>query len=452
MTTEACVPDLGSNYSSIPQLAAMALTVDQLVARSGINDTMGKLLKHRGMDNINLMYHLLEKAAQSDAIVDQLGPGVKVSESETLKLDATDIMVQKAALRAAWDLMDQDRATRRVATPMAAPTPTPATSTEKKVPKTLPAGYWTTRIKEYNDITVDGRARHFPVQYLTGAEEALARMVYEHQESKMYTAPSLTEIVCNRDMTATGEPNPWAQNKPKTERQLLPDENGVFTELKKKDPEAYSAGLLLEGIETTRWALIFARWSSEHEIDKWISWWTKTAKDNPDKNWQIRQFWTKAHQHLTTALRGEEGFPAAAKRIMESHMLAEALSKTRPNKGTGRGNGNGNKGNGRGNGRGGKGGKGAQKRKQEYEDWSPAKRSRKGRGHGNKGDNARYGDRPQDRVCHFFAKGHCQKGTDCPFAHVKVNNNNVPPPPPGVTSYNVNDKGKGGKNGGKGKY
>ena len=91
---------------------------------------------------------------------------------------------------------------------------------EPKVPKSLPIGYWTDRIKEYNDITVDGRPRKFPTNYLLGAEEILARMVHEHKETKMYTPPTLTEIVCNRDMTSTGEPSPWAQRKHGQERKL----------------------------------------------------------------------------------------------------------------------------------------------------------------------------------------------------------------------------------------
>ena len=434
--------------SSTDQLAAMAtLTFDQLVAQSGINPTVVSLFRLRGIAHTNLIYHLLEKTASSESMIDELAVGVATGADPPaeLKLDAVSCMIQKAALRAAWDLLDDARRlSRPVATPMTAALPAGAGG-ETKVPKTLPTGYWTERIREFNEITVDGRPRKFPTNYLLGGEDILARMVHEHKESKMYTPPILTEIVCGRDMTSTGEPSPYARGRHSLERKLLPDENGFFSEMKRRDPEAYTAGLLLEGIETTKWALIFARWSTEEAIEAWIGWWTKMAKDNPDKNWQIREFWVQAHYHLTTALRSSEGFPQAIKEIMTSNMKAEALSKTKP-RGT---KGDDWKGGGKADTKG--LGKGRKKRHLYDNEWSPPKRPKQGKGA--KGNSV---GRPQDRICKFFAQGTCQQGASCPFAHrtESYQNWNTPaPPPPAGNNYFI-DKGKGGgKNakGGKGK-
>ena len=416
----------------------MTMDLKKICKDSGIGETVADLLEYRGVTNVHQLYHLFEQTANIDSFLGPLTTGLKVDLGGTekeLKLEATPMMVQKAAVQAAVDTIRAIKLSAGTATPGAPAAPAGAaasTSNEDKVPKTLPSGYWRARIKEYNDITVDSRPREFPDKLLVGAEVVLARMVHEHKETQMYTPPTLMEIISRRSFTSTGEPNPWQMKASDPDRTLFPSDEGTLIERKKKEPEALSLGVLLDGITTAKWAFIFAHWGGEPECEAWCEWWIKLSKDNPNKNWHIRSFWVSAHYRVTSAMRQGQSFQAATTEIMQSNLKTEALAKTPPPPQTVKGG----------------------KRKSQYDnDWSPPKRTRKGGGKGGKtkpnSDRQRNGNnRPQDQPCHYFSQGKCNRGDKCPYSH------SIPAPPPTGTSnyYFGGGKGRGGKNGKGGKH
>ena len=109
-----------------------------------------------------------------------------------------------------WTLCRQDWAATNK--PVASPpspaattsggTPTKSTTTDDKVPKTLPPGTWSTLIKKYQEEKLHGVNRIFPQRELLGAEATLARMHHELHQSHMFTPIPLGEIVERRSFTA----------------------------------------------------------------------------------------------------------------------------------------------------------------------------------------------------------------------------------------------------------
>ena len=96
--------------------------------------------------------------------------------------------------------------------PPAAPAATPK-DTDDKIPKTLPPGVYNELIEQYNKVSIHGHRRAFPEKQLLGAEKIIARMWYEHNKSKCYTAVTLGELLQHRHFTATGNINNRVSDK-----------------------------------------------------------------------------------------------------------------------------------------------------------------------------------------------------------------------------------------------
>ena len=78
----------------------------------------------------------------------------------------------------------------------------------KKPPNTLSPGVWTKQIQAFESYYNPPRV--FPQQMVYGAEEVLARMLWEKDVSMMFTPLGLGEIVAARSYTATRQVNKFA--------------------------------------------------------------------------------------------------------------------------------------------------------------------------------------------------------------------------------------------------
>ena len=137
---------------------------------------------------------------------------------------------------------------------------TAASSDVGKAPKTLPKNYWADMVADYESVKINGENRKFPAHLLLGAEEVLARMVHEHQTSKIFTPVRLGEIIAVRNFTTTGQVNPGSKNEDKPERVLL--EAGRFVRQPRSIPETQKALTVLDALDSVKWAMIFAKWGS----------------------------------------------------------------------------------------------------------------------------------------------------------------------------------------------
>ena len=136
--------------------------------------------------------------------------------ADELKLDEVALDVAAAVLEHMVDEIEVVRSSHMSAatTPPSSQTPavslTSATTDPPKAPKQRPKGYWAKRIKEYEPAQIEGRSRSFPVHLLVGAEETLARMVYENESSRLFSPVKLGEIISARNFTPSRQVNPWA--------------------------------------------------------------------------------------------------------------------------------------------------------------------------------------------------------------------------------------------------
>ena len=172
-----------------------------------------------------------------------------------------------------------------------------ASSTEDKVPKSLAAGKWTQMITHYQGQQIGGRDRIFPVHELLGTESILARIVHEHEISKMYSPVLLGELISSRTFLPTGEPNPLSKRDRTSQKLQLTGDSGILVAAPDEPWQPRSVLAVLDVLNSIRWAYILCCIGSEQSIHQFFDWLVKLARSRPQKTDQMSQFW------LTTAWR-----------------------------------------------------------------------------------------------------------------------------------------------------
>ena len=128
---------------------------------------------------------------------------------------------------------------------------------------------WNQKIEAY-EKEWQGR-RKFPYKVIVGAEEVLARLVWELEVSKNFTPLKLGEIVAARSYSSTGKVNKWANSdKSKDVFQIkagttdgveLVQKNWTFT------PQTWE--MITEAFEAVKWALVFAGYGDDVVVGEW---------------------------------------------------------------------------------------------------------------------------------------------------------------------------------------
>ena len=115
--------------------------------------------------------------------------------------------------------------------------------------------------------------RLFPQKMIAGADEVLARMVWEHETSKVYSELGLGEIIAVRMYDSCGHVNKF-RNKNKG-KDILGSRNvgGDEVEVVKKEGTGWnprSSDPIRDTLEANKWAYVFAGYAEETVADKWI--------------------------------------------------------------------------------------------------------------------------------------------------------------------------------------
>ena len=184
-----------SSAKSLPDLATLAKA-------SGLNKDVFAYLQETGIVNSGVLYHMFVKRDNSAQHLSPLSNGVKVAGAD-VRLDAPELMIAQAVLEHMCDEVQLARAAQFAATAPTDSVPSTSTATSSdrsKAPKTLPKNYWADMVADYESVTINGQPRKFPAHLLLGAEEVLARMVHEHQTSKIFTPVRLGEIIAVRNL------------------------------------------------------------------------------------------------------------------------------------------------------------------------------------------------------------------------------------------------------------
>ena len=191
-------------------------------------------------------------------------------------------------------MVDQIELARKKQFATAAPgTPTPVTTAtgDGKAPKQLPKGFWAKRIKEFEATKIEGHHRSFPVHLISGAEEVLARMVWEKETTNLFTPVRLGEVLAQRNLTPSKQVNPWARHDDNMSGVLSLDASGSLVKKEKYVPEPQKVLTFIDAIDAVRWAMIFCRWGEEHVVNQFAEFFTNMVRDNPNKLPQVREYY-----------------------------------------------------------------------------------------------------------------------------------------------------------------
>ena len=133
----------------------------------------------------------------------------------------------------------------------------------------LGQGVWQKQIAMYEDA--QSPPRLFPQKMIAGADEVLARMLWEHETSKVYSELGLGEIVAIRMYDSCGQVNKF-RNKNKG-KDILGFRNvgGDEVEVVKKEGRGWNprtSDLIRDALEANKWAYVFAGYAEETVADK----------------------------------------------------------------------------------------------------------------------------------------------------------------------------------------
>ena len=313
MTITQSLSDLGQ------EAGAGAYVMDYLLAR-GIK-TMGTLA----------LIATSPEQLQTTLVAPLLAGFTKGSVTINLQDDEKPIaaavilqMWQEARLR--WNTRQTSVAAPAAPNPSGPSAPASASTGGDRAPKILPPQVWSDQVSRYNRITLDGKPRKFPEMELLGAEQVLARIHWEHTQSKQYTPVGLGEILQKRSFQASGEVNPLQKDTAKSKALTL--ENDVLVQEEDKVWQPRSVLSVMDGINSVRWAFILLQIGEEEQVHEYADWFIRKARARPQKLEQLRLFWDGAGWKIAMAMRSGRTFGEASKEIMSDvDMLIEYLSK-----------------------------------------------------------------------------------------------------------------------------
>ena len=284
-------------------LASSLPKFEDLATSAGLDKQVIVFLRDRGVTSSGVLYHLFSERSKIGRTLEPLKVGVKIGEN-TLKMDEVALDVATASLEHIVDEIEFARAAQlqpTTAPPSSQPaqsSPATATTDPSKAPKTLPKGYWAKRIKDFESSQIEGRNRVFPVHLLVGAEETLARMVFEAESSRLFTPVKLREVISSRNFTPSRQVNPFAKTEDRFTEALSLDHSGALVRRDRRIPEPQKALTVIDALEAVRWAMIFARWGEEFVIGQFVDFFINLVRDNQNKIPQIREYYRKSSWDL----------------------------------------------------------------------------------------------------------------------------------------------------------
>lgn len=320
-------------------------------------------LKLRGVKTAATLALLATDDADLDRVLIQLFvSGWKRDDGSILQVGDSEKPIARAVFLHMWQVARQHwRKQMTVTAPVTSTTttasPSGATPADDKIPKTLAPGRWISLLAAYQSQQIGGRDRIFPVQELLGTEAVLARVLHEHENSKLYTPIQLGELISLRTFLPTGEPNPLAKKDRATTKLQLTGGSLVETADEPWQPRSILA--ILDGLTSIRWAYTLCNVGSEQAIETFFQWLTRLARSRPQKTDQFSQFWLSTSWRLAMDMRAGRTFDEATPSLMRdfdafsecmarepSSTVKRVTTPTRPtsdSKGPGKGNSKGGK-------------------------------------------------------------------------------------------------------------
>ena len=266
------------------------------------------------------------------------GEGTKLRETCFAWLEDTDMDVARAALLVLYQDAHALRKHQLAVTaapppvgPLAAvgPAAAPQAPSENSLlhngKRTLANGAWERQIERYESRW--NPRRTFPQELIFGAETVLARVLYEHEQSKKYEPLLLHEIISSRAFTSAGSVNQHAAK------------SGDFKSLGLRagalsiEDEAQPLGLkgswsIADALEANKWALVFVGHGDDDSLRPTFANLLALARAHPNHLERFKaahdcQFW-----HVCMAMRRGRSLIDAASEFLCEKELDKAFEKT----------------------------------------------------------------------------------------------------------------------------
>ena len=288
----------------------------------------------------------IDKDAAASGITDKFFPGEQVAGVDYKVPDGQEAMTT-VHLQTAWDLLkrqqqheEEDRRVRihaamastTGATGTTGVTTTTAASDDKKKYDPL---QWKNRVDTYNNKTINGTPRRFPVNQLLGADEVLIKTEKE-LVSKQYTPVGMGDILDKRQFTSTGDVNPSLKRQGGQKQHTLEiatSDNGVELQAASTptfDPR--SVMLVQDATTAIGWLWKLFEMGDEPVIDEYIEWFNILVRKNPDKLYNVKQLWEKASWTIALEMRDDRrSFASLTHEIMgDQKLMNDCMSSREP--------------------------------------------------------------------------------------------------------------------------
>ena len=182
-------------------------------------------------------------------------------------------------------------------------------------------------IDRYNAVTVNGEQRSFPEAELLGAECVVARVLYEHRTSRLYTPVGLGEVLQRRYLQANGDINPLAKRARSTR---LAVEDGLLKEETATEddwaPRGYTS--IMDGLNSIRWLYILCEIGSEQSVHIYFDWMLKKSRMRGVQVDQFKTYFEKASWRICASLRASKTWKEASEEVMQDvNAMQEALMR-----------------------------------------------------------------------------------------------------------------------------
>lgn len=190
-------------------------------------------------------------------------------------------------------------------------------SQPSKVPTVLRKGLWRENVEKWQDQWTPPRA--FNEDAIYGAEEALARLEHELNVSRSFSLIKLGEITATRSWRADGELNRDADKhkRRKSGVDITVNDVPISVGLSTEDNFNLSSWWAIhDDFEAQRWALLWAGYGSDDEVDRWVSFWQLECRSRTLTTSQLDELFEATTCQVTTRMRKGSTFGEAAREVL----------------------------------------------------------------------------------------------------------------------------------------
>eukprot|EP00435_Cladocopium_sp_Y103_P018819 s4909_g4.t1 len=310
-------------------MRSMNADLKSLVQQAGIDDAILDYLQARGIPSVGILSAIGTSYDEVDnELVKPLIEGVEIN-GKKFEANAEQQAVTRASIRFLWKSCSDSQTTTTTTTT----TETTTTPTTKTAPKEIPPDTLRTLAEEYESQKIKERRRVFPMKHLLGSEKIMARVWYEHHNSKQYTPLQLHEVIETRHFDASGNVNQLSQTVKQEQPTRLTVDTDNNTLILEDESHWSPKGILsvLDSLVTVQWTWVLCQLGHEIDIEEYIAWWAQLFRSKNGKLEQLKAYWLEASWRVSLAMRNGTTFQAATKDVMnDQFQLQAALAKDVP--------------------------------------------------------------------------------------------------------------------------